>query len=225
MQCADAPGGLGVILHEIAGGLSAANGGDAPEEAVHAAPFGQELSGAPAMGFFAVPLDDGAQALQFPVIVDALQINQLGIGSGGEDALHIQHVSYAGRHARAEVLAGFAEHYHDTAGHVFAGVRAHALYYGQRAAIAHCETLARASCREELTAGCAIKGGIAQDGILVGGETGVGWRRDDDLTAGHTFTDVVVGFATEDQAHTGDAEGSEALACRTCIRAGDADTG
>ena len=72
LYCADAPGWLGVILDEVAGGLRVANGGDTPEEAVHPAPLCQQLGGAPAMGFLAVPLDDGPQILEFPVIVDTL---------------------------------------------------------------------------------------------------------------------------------------------------------
>src|SRR6266849_1910244 len=125
MQYAYALDMLRVILHEIAGGLFAANGRDAPEEPVHTAPFGQQLSGAPAMRLFAMPQDDGTQGLLLSGVVHALQIHQFGIAVGGENALHIQHIGHARRHASAEVLAGFTEHYHHTACHVFAGVRAH----------------------------------------------------------------------------------------------------
>src|SRR5579883_2707993 len=129
------------------------------------------------MRLLAMPRDNRVQGIDLSRIFEPLRLDQFAVAAPWEVSLEIQHIGHASGHTSAKVRPGFAEHNDDTAGHVFAGVRANALNHSQGAAVAHRETLARASSREELPAGRAVEHGIAQDGVLVRGESGLNrWR-------------------------------------------------
>jgi len=60
-------------------------------------------------------------------------------------------------------------------------------------------------------AGRAIKGDVAHDNILFGNEGGIGWRIDNDFSAGKAFADIIIRVAFKVEGHTLWHEGTEAL--------------
>ena len=59
--------------------------------------------------------------------------------------IHVQNVGKAARHACAEVDAGFTQHCHHAARHVFATIVAYAFYHRSGTRVAHAKTLAHAT--------------------------------------------------------------------------------
>ena len=87
-------------------------------------------------------------------------------------------------HARRKVFPRFAEHDHQTLGHVFAAVVAHPLDHGRGTGIAHRESLARAPTEKCFTRRRAIQRDVSDHDIFVGLELRPAARIDDQRSAG-----------------------------------------
>ena len=74
---------------------------------------------------------------------DRLEFDHRQVAALSEVAGLVEHVGDAARHAGGEIAPGLADDDDDPAGHVFAAVVARPLDDGDRARIAHAETLAR----------------------------------------------------------------------------------
>ena len=115
-------------------------------------------------------------------------------------------------HAGAKVDPGAAENNGEATGHVFAGVIAYAFHDGECSGVAHCETLACATCGKQRAAGSSVEGDIAEKSV------GFALQRDATSSANHefaaaeAFADEVVGEAFELEDHAVGVECSERLA-------------
>src|SRR5215472_149007 len=81
-------------------------------------------------------------------------------------ALRVPDISDAARHAGSEIASSVADHRDDAAGHVFTAVIAGTFDDGDRARIAHGETLAGNPLEIGLAGDGAVKHGIADDDVL-----------------------------------------------------------
>ena len=86
-----------------------------------------------------------------------------------------------------------------------------ALDNGRSSRISDAQALAAPSVREECAARRAIHDGIAENDAVVRRVFSLGHGLDHDLAAAHSFSDIVVGFAREDQPHARREESAEAL--------------
>src|SRR6516162_5556300 len=109
----------------------------------------------------------------------------------------VQHIGDAAGHAGREVAPGLPEHHDDAAGHVFAAMIARALDDGDRAGVAHGETLAGDAAEIAFARDRAVQHGVADDDALFRHDAAVARRLDDDLAAREALADIVVGFAFE----------------------------
>src|SRR5205085_4646507 len=128
-------------------------------------------------------------------------------------AVAIEHVGDAAAHARREVAAGAAEHHHAAAGHVFAAVIADTLGHHVRPRVADAEPLARDAADVRLAARRAVERHVADDDVVLGAEGGPLRRIGDDLAAGETLAEAVVGIAHERHRDAAWHECTEALTC------------
>ena len=104
-----------------------------------------------------------------------------------------------------------------SAGHVFAAVIAAALNDSDSAGISHAESFARDAVNVRFAAGRAVECDVADDDVLARNERRVGGRLDNELAAGETLAEIVVGVAGElDRESLRDerAEGLSAAALR-----------
>src|SRR5947208_10326160 len=85
--------------------------------------------------------------------------------------------------------------------------------YGQRAAIAHGETLAGAPRDVKLTGSGAVENSVAGEDIATAGRRRTGRNRDG--AARHPFANVVVGFPRQPKGDTIGEKRTKALPCRT----------
>ena len=72
---------------------------------------------------------------------------------------------------------------------------AHALDNRQCSAIAYGKALSGTPGREELPTRGPVQHCIAKNGISMCGKTRVSWWSDNNLTAGHTFPDIIISLA------------------------------
>lgn len=124
-----------------------------------------------------------------------MDVDQLVVVAISEFLIRVVDEGEATGHAGAEVVAGFTQHDDAAAGHVFAAMVARAFDDGQRAGVAHPETLTRHAGGEQLSAGGAVQTGVADDDGLARPVSGVLGRVDGHPAAGHAFADIVVGIA------------------------------
>ena len=161
-----------------------------------------------------MPLHHGPHGGDFGGVLEFLEPDHLAVHLAGKVAALVEHVGQAAGHARREIAARRPEHDDPAAGHVLAAVVADGLDDRLDAGVAHAETLARHAADVHLARGCAIKGDIADDDVLLRDERRARGRVDDDLAAGQALADVIVGVALEDKGHAVGEERAEALAGR-----------
>ena len=106
------------------------------------------------------------------------------------------------------------EHHHPAAGHVLAGVVAHALDHGDGPRVADAEPLPHLAPQEDLAGRRPVEDDVAGDDVLLGGEGGVLGRPHHDAAARQALAQVVVGVAEQPHGHAPRHEGAEALAGR-----------
>ena len=116
------------------------------------------------------------------------------------------------RHAGGEISPGLAQHDHQALGHVLAAVIAHAFDHRRRAGVAHREPLARHAVEERLAAGRAVEHDVADQNVFLRQERRVARRIDDQLAAGKSLADVIVGVAFEFERDAAREKRPEALA-------------
>ena len=112
----------------------------------------------------------------------------------------------------AKLPPGLADDEHAAAGHVFAAMIADALDDGDGAGIAHREALAGDAAEIAFAGDRAIEHGVADDDRVFRHEADLLMRLDDELAAGETLADIVVGLAGEFERHAMGDPGAEALA-------------
>src|SRR4051794_17712850 len=86
-------------------------------------------------------LDESARLVEI-VVLEPLELDQLGVAARRERALGVEHVCDAAAHSGREVAPGRAQHHHAAAGHVLATVVADSLDHRIDARVAHAEALA-----------------------------------------------------------------------------------
>ena len=130
-----------------------------------------------------------------------------------------QGVRNATCHARAQVHACRPEDRHDAGCHVLAAMLADSFDHGQRAAVAHRETLSGTAGHVEFSGRCTVEYRVthqyvAAQGRFVPGSNG-------ERATAQTFSNVIIRFTQQAEFHALDQEGSEALS--SCARelAGD----
>src|SRR5690606_37304660 len=110
------------------------------------------------------------------------------------------------------VSARGAKDDHAAASHVFAAVVADAQDNGADAAVADTEALAGHAADVGFAARCAVESDVADDDVVHGAEGRFRRWIDNDLAAGKSLADVVVGVAFERQCHALGAKSAKALA-------------
>ena len=95
--------------------------------------------------------------------LDRLELDHRKIAALGEIALLVEHIGDAARHAGGEIAPRAADDDDDAARHIFAAVIADAFDDGERAGVAHGETLARDAAEVAFARDRAIERGIADD--------------------------------------------------------------
>src|SRR3954452_13243193 len=146
------------------------------------------------------------------LVLELLELDQLGVALGLELVAGVQHVCDAARHARGEVAPGGPEHDHAAAGHVLAAVVAHALDDRLYAGVADAEALAREAAEERPAGGGAVQHRVADHHVLLGDERRALGRAHGEHAAGHALAGVVVGVAVELDGHAAHQPAAEALA-------------
>ena len=159
-----------------------------------------------------VAVDEVAQEAHVLVILDRHEVDHLEVASVAEPVLGVVDEGVAAAHAGGEVAAGLAQDDDHAAGHVLAGVVAHPLDDGLGAAVPDGEPLAGPAPEEGFAAGRPVERHVAHDHVLGPRETGLRRRGDDQLAAGESLADVVVGVAPDAERDAPGQEGPEALA-------------
>ncbi len=165
-----------------------------------------------AAGECGMALDECLQALDLLLITQPRDRDELGIVVVLEAVGAIKHVRASPTHAGAKVASGRSEDDDGPTRHVLAAVVADALDDGVAPTVADTEALTRGAGGIQRPAGRAIHHGVAHDDVLVRGEDHLPRRCDDNLPASHTFANVVVSFALEDEPHPVDEKRAKALA-------------
>ena len=171
----------------------------------------QDLARPLARSILEVGGDHSPELIHIVLRFQSFDLDELWIVALLEGPLLIEDVGQASRHARPEVPPGGPQDDDHASGHVLAPMVANALDNGPAAAVPHTEALARSSRGVKRAAGGPVEAGVADDHVLVGLESGIVGRGDDDLATVHALADVVVRFAGENELETADAERSEAL--------------
>src|SRR5258708_2142425 len=83
---------------------------------------------------------------------------------------------------------------------------------GADSAVANAESFAGHAADVGLAARRPVEGDIADDDIVLWHEGGLIGRENDDLAAGQTFADIIVGVTLEGEGHAPGHEGAETLA-------------
>ena len=159
-----------------------------------------------------VLLDQGP-ALVFPIGAgDPLPDHGVGVDAALEGGVGVVDEGHAAGHAGREIVAHRPEDHGDTAGHVFAPVRAAALDHSAGAGVAHAEALARLAGSEQLAARGTVEDDIADDRVFAGDERARGRHAYDDGAAGKPLAHIVVGVAAHHDLEALHGPGAERLA-------------
>src|SRR5208337_2471793 len=142
-----------------------------------------------------------------------LEFDHRHVAALSEGPRLVEHIGDAAGHPGREIAACFADDDHDSPGHVFAAVIAHALDDRDRAGVAHAEPLAGHATKVTLACDSAVEHGVADDNRFFGLQLlrllrGI----DDDPTSRQPLADIVVGFALEFERHALRKKRAEALA-------------
>ncbi len=86
-------------------------------------------------------------------------------GLGEKSAILIEDPGQTARHARTEVLAGRAEHRHQSTRHVLAAVVADAFDHRERSGVTHGEAFAGAASGKERATGCPVESHVAENDV------------------------------------------------------------
>src|SRR5690242_13454205 len=106
-------------------------------------PLIEQTLRAGAAGITRVLLDEVTQGVALPEIGDGNQIDHCLVTLLPEQIELVEYECHSTAHAGGKVSAGLAEHDDGAAGHVFAAVIADSFDDGDRAAVAHSESLTR----------------------------------------------------------------------------------
>src|SRR2546423_5567678 len=116
------------------------------EMASRSVPLIEQTPGARTPSVSRVLLDEATQRVALAEVSHRNQIYHRLVALLPEQIEFIEDERQAATHASGEVAPGLTQHHYRTAGHVFAAVIADAFDDGNRAAVAHRESLARRSC-------------------------------------------------------------------------------
>src|SRR5438445_2836766 len=114
------------------------------------------------------------------------------------------------RHACAQMRARRAKNNNYPSSHILAGVLARAFDHGKSATVAHSKPLAYTARNVQLTAGGAIKDGVAREDVAPA--RGFLTRADRNGAAVQALAHVIVGFSGEMEIQPGNQKCAEALA-------------
>ena len=106
--------------------------------------------------------------------------------------LFVKDICDTAAHTCGEVFAGFAEDYNRAARHVLAAVVADTLNNRRCAGISYAEAFTGDAGNKGTACRGAVKGNVTDDDVFLGLEDGVFRRINRKLTAGKTFSEVVV---------------------------------
>src|SRR5579872_780040 len=109
----------------------------------------------------------------------------------------VENVGDAAAHACGKIPSTAAKDEDDTFRHILTAVIADALDYGGCSRVAHSEAFARNSVEESFAAGGAVQSDVADDDVFFRGESRLPRRINNNLAAGKSLADVVVGVAFE----------------------------
>ncbi len=152
------------------------------------------------------------------VVVEPLQSHHLEVASMLERAIWVVDVRDAARHSGREVTTCRSEHEHCPSRHVLTGVVTDAFDHGNRAGVAHTETLPYLATYHRLAPRRSVENDVARDHLLFGGRRRRRMRTHDDVAPGQALAQVVVGIADESKRYAPWQERAEALPGRACQR-------
>src|SRR5712692_7572101 len=154
-------------------------------------PVPEHIASAKASGQLQMTLDQPAQLLLIRNS-DRIDGHQLVIAVSFEILIQVESISDAAGHPRREVATYFSEDDDRARSHIFAAVIADAFDNSRRAAVSYSETLARSPRRKQAAANRSIQHRVADDDVL---RPNIGCfirRTNDDFSAAHPLSDVVV---------------------------------
>ena len=123
----------------------------------------------------------------------------------------IQHIGDASAHSGGKVLSGAAKNHHAASGHVFAAMIAHAFHYGRTAGVADGKAFSRHAVHEDFSACGSVQGHVSDDDVILCCKTASLRRINDQLSAGKTFSEIVVAVSDQLQGQSFGNERAEAL--------------
>ena len=88
---------------------------------------------------------------------------------------------------------------------------AHAFHHGHAAGVSDGEAFSRRAVYEDLSAGGSVQGHVSDDDVILRGKTASLRRVDDQLSAGKTFSEIVVAVSDQLQGQSFGDERAEAL--------------
>mmetsp|Transcript_700 Transcript_700/g.2427 ORF Transcript_700/g.2427 Transcript_700/m.2427 type:complete len:250 (+) Transcript_700:791-1540(+) len=155
---------------------------------------------------------------KFRLIIRRLNLfegDHLHVAPRGEGGIGVVHISYATRHARAEVDAGFAQADDTASSHVFTPMVTDALDNGESARIPHAKTLTRLAAEERGARSGPIAGDVADDDIVLGHEPALhqlGAGVHHNLATREALAAAVVGVALDLESNAAGEREAEGLA-------------
>ena len=150
-------------------------------------------------------------------VADHAQVGDRGLLDVDHSRVHpvgieIEHVGDPPGHSRGDIPAGPADDDHSAAGHVLTAMVTNSLDHGSDSGVPHAEPLPHDAAYEQLAPGGAVRGHVASDHVLFGGEGCCSVRAHDYPAARQPLGQVVVGVALQPQRDTSRKKGSERLA-------------
>src|SRR6266436_4718300 len=139
---------------------------DADEFRQPFAPRNQNLSPAHAAGGFNVAKNHIFDCFNFFLVVQASELDHLGIAAPRRIAVYVEHIRETARHPSRKVSSSCPEYNHASPSHIFTAVIANSFDHDRRAAVAHAKPFARNTTDIAFAAGGSIERDVADDHIL-----------------------------------------------------------
>src|SRR3989449_6220072 len=162
-----------------------------------------------------MPREQFADQFDIVRLLERFEIHELEIAAPSESTVAVQDERHPAAHARRKVPARLAKHDDAPARHVLAAVITNPLDHRKGTAIANRETLSGHPADVSFAARRAVQSHVADDDVVLRQKGRLTRRVRDELPAGQSFADVIVGIAFEPQGYPTRDERPITLAGRT----------
>ncbi len=161
-----------------------------------------------------MPGFDGARLGLFVVCRHGFKLDHGQVALLAEGMQRVPHIGHAARHAGGKVAAGFAQHHHGAARHVFAAMIPSAFHHRRRARVAHGKAFAHDAADVGLAGQRAVQHRVAGNDVVGAVAAKIVGRAHHNAAARQAFADVVIGFAHQVQRNAVRQKRAKALSGR-----------